>query len=968
MRQFCYLARVAITCLLAVCIDAMAQSPAREFNIVAGDMKIAIDTYATQSGVQLLYRAAEVDGLVGKAVKGKMAPEAALSLLLEGTPLRIVRDGANAVVIFRPKMPAPAPAPAPAHRAPKVSLEPQGEPATVLVSGLRGGQESARDRKRDNDAIGDGIVAADVGKSPDQSTAEAAQRIPGVQVQRYMEAGGAFAIRGLKQAKVLLNGLEVYGARVHAGEYNGRNLDLEDLSAEVLAGVDVSKSSSADEIEGGLGGYVNIRTRQPFDFKGATANLTVKATSYQMAPGFGGKARAQASALVSNRWSTGIGELGVLINVADSGGVFGLTENEVQRPWTIADYAGSGKTVSLPIGMFTGNGHHGERERDSYVAALQWRPSASVSLFANYFGIDYLLDQRFQTARFYAGIPTSTFTLWGDRNGDGSDNLRSGTFTGNSMTDASVISKEGRKTKLYDIGGKWHSGGGAGGALTIKARLSHNHTAVRNTLLEWGAKASIPLMNVTVNDGAASRVAVSGVDLTDAANYQPAYLLSIAGDGTQKNTAATLDANYRLDHSSLRSVDFGLRLNDYTRRAFGFVHMYCIDGCNSSKSLATADPALLNIVPAAQSREVGAYPTFSTAAVRQQAALRAMYGLPMADANMLEHDQLNQEKTTAAYVKFNYTMDLAGKAVSGNIGARYVETALHGESYGANAAGVLTLQTSDATRRDVLPSFNASVRLRDDLLLRLAASKTMGQVNFSQLSAAVRIMNPVQHDAQAGNPDLTPYTSRNFDWSLEHYFGVTGIVFLSMFYKLADGFIQTTTEQRVINGEQYNVATYKSAGRSRIKGFEIGYQQFFKRLPAPFNGLGMQANYTHVDTQAPSSVAGLSVPLVGLSRNSCNLIGIYERGRGKARLAYNYRGSFVASTSSSGALGVPIFAKSLGTLDFSVGYDVSKQLSLMLDATNLAGARIEQYYGNTHNQMNYVPLNRRYGVQVRYVF
>lgn len=958
MRQFFYVAKVVIALMLAVCIDATAQSPAREFNIAAGDLKSAIDAYAAQSGVQLLYRVAEVEGLVGKAVKGTMAPEAALSLLLKGTPLQVVRDGANAVVIFRPAVPAPA------RPAPRVSAEPQGEPPTVLVSGLRSGPESARDRKRDNDAIGDAVLADSKGQLPDQNTAQAVQRISGVQGQRYMEEGGAFAIRGLKQSKVLLNGLEVYGARAHSGEYNGRNLDLDDLSAEVLAGVDVSKSSSANDIEGGLGGSVNIRTRQPFDFKGSTASLAVTATNYQMAPGFGSRTRAQLSALFSSRWRTGVGELGVLINVAHSGSVFGLTENEVQRPHVVNNYAGSGKAVTLPIGMFTGNGHNGERERDSYVAALQWRPSAAVRLHANYFGINYLLEQRFQTARLYAGVPGSDYTLWGDRNSDGSDNLRTGTFTGNSMTDASVVSNEGRKAKLYDVGGAWDNGG----LLTIKARLSHNATAVRNTLREWGLNAGVPSMNLAVNDGSASHVSVSGIDLSDPANYHPAYLLSIAANGTQKNTAAVLDANYRFEHPSVRSVDFGLRLNDYTRRAAGFVHLYCIDSCRGNQSLATVDPALLHQVPAAQSRDVGAYPTFSSGAVRQQTVLRAMYGLPTADANMLEHEQLNNEKSTAAYVKFNYAMDVAGKPVSGNIGARYVDTALHGASYGLNAADALVLQASDSTRRDVLPSFIANIRLRDDLLFRLAASKTMGQVNFSNLSAAVRILNPVQHDAQAGNPALTPYTSRNFDLSLEHYFSVNGMVFLSLFYKLADGLIQTAAEKRVIDGEEYNVATFNAAGLSKIRGIEFGYQQFFHRLPAPFNGLGMQANYTYVDTQAPSSVAGRSVPLVGMSKNSCNLVGLYQRGKVKARLAYNRRGSFVASINSSGAQGVPIFAKSVGTLDFSIGYDISKRLSLLLDGANLTSARIEQYYGNTHNQMNYVPLNKRFGAQVRYVF
>lgn len=957
MRQFSNIAKGVIVLLPAVCIEAVAQSPAREFDIAAGDLRGAIDTYAAQAGLQLIYRVDEVKGLRGPAVKGRMAPEAALSLLLKGTPLRVLRDATGAVVVFRPATAAPAgaaPGPAPA---------PDGEPARVLVHGLRASLDSARDKKRAADAITDSIVADEIGKLPDQNIAEAARRIPGVQMQRYMEEGGAIAIRGLKQIKVLLNGMEVFGASAHAGEYNGRNFDLEDLPAEVLAGIDVSKSSSADEIEGGLGGRVDLRTRRPFDFGASMASLSVKATDYRMAPGFGGKIRTQASALASGRWTTGAGEMGLLVNLARTGSVFGLTENEVQRPHRVDNYAGSGKAVTVPIGMFTGGGHNGGRERDTVVGAFQWRLGATASLYANYIGVNYLMDQTFQTARFYAGAPTADYRLWGDRNGDGSDNLRAGTFINGALTGTSALSREGRRSRLYDIGGQW-----TGGALRVSARLGHNDTAVFNTLSEWGTRAAVPWMRLMLNDGAASRLSVAGIDLTAPANHHPAYLLAIAQDGIQTNTAVTLDANYRPRHAWVASVDVGLRVNDYTRRSFGFVRFYCIDGCDSARTLATVDPALLHVVPAARSREVGAFVTYSAAAVRQQAALRARYGLPAADARMRQQDQFNNETTAAAYVKVNYDIDFAGQPVRGNIGVRLVDTALHGEAYGIGAAGAPVPSASGSRRREALPAFNAHIGLRDDLVLRLAASRTSGQVNFSYLNPAVNIGNQVQRDAQAGNPALRPYTSTNVDLSLERYLSGHGMAYLSVFNKLAGGFIQSVAEKRMIDGEEYNVSTYQSAGRARIEGVEIGYQQFFDRLPAPFRGLGMQANYTYVDARAPSSVAGRTVPLEGLSRHSYNLIAMFARGGLKARLAYNYRSGFVVTTSSSGAQAVPVLAKSLGTLDFSIGYDLSRQLSLALDGVNIGGARGEQYYGNRHNPMNYQPLNKRYGLQARYVY
>lgn len=837
------------------------------------------------------------------------------------------------------------------------------DPNVVVVSGLRASLESSRNKKRDGDAITDSIVAQDIGKLPDQNIAEAVQRIPGIQLQRYKEEGSGIAIRGLKQTKVVLNGLEVYGSSAHAGEYNGRNFDLQDLPAEVLAGVDVNKSSSADEIEGGLGGYVNIRTRQPFDFKGTQATLSVKATNYQMAPGFGDQTKPQISALGSTRWKTSVGDMGVLLNLAHTEGAFGVAENEIQRTQVLNNYAGGGDNVTLPIGMFTGNGHHGTRTRDSVIAAYQWRPSQDLNLYANVIGLRYAMRDDFQTARFYPGAPTSNYSLWGDRNADGSGNLKSGDFVNSSLTDTSVFGDEDRKSRLFDVGGRWHGDG----PWTVQARISRNLTKVENSLFEWGLQANIPDLTLTLNDGAASHLRVGGVDLNNPAIYHPNYLLAIHLDGDQSNTTSSIDASYAFENWPLaRSLDFGLRSSDYTRHSYGYINYYCIDGCNSSRTLAGVDGALLHQVPASQSRDVGSYLTLSNSAIRQQSALRALYGLPASESNQQGQDQLNNERTLAAYVKMNYGFDVAGMPVGGNVGVRAIRTKLHGESYGADAAGIPVLQSSDNTRNDYLPSLNAKLALRDDLALRVAASKTLGQVNFAYLSSAVNIANPVQKDAQAGNPNLAPYTSKNYDLSLEHYFTGNGMASLGVFNKEVDGFIQTVAEKRMINGEEYNVSTYKSAGTSKIRGIEVNYQQFFDRLPAPFNGLGMQANYTYVDSKAPSAVIGQTVPLEGLSRNSYNLVGMYEKDKLTLRLAYNWRGAFVVSTSSSGAQGVPIIAAPMGTLDFSIAYDFNKQVSIVFDGVNIAGAHSEQYYGNSQNPMNYLPLNKRYGVQLRF--
>src|SRR3954468_5091246 len=141
----------------------------------------------------------------------------------------------------------------------------------VVVSGIRASLESAQAIKKNADQVVDSITATDIGALPDRSVSEALQRIPGVTLQRTnanrdparlaSEGGGVF-IRGLSWVRSETNGRDIFSAN------NGRDLSFEDVSADLLAGVDVYKNPSAELVEGGSGGIVNLRTRKPFDAPG----------------------------------------------------------------------------------------------------------------------------------------------------------------------------------------------------------------------------------------------------------------------------------------------------------------------------------------------------------------------------------------------------------------------------------------------------------------------------------------------------------------------------------------------------------------------------------------------------------------------------------------------------------------------------------------------------------------------------
>ena len=185
----------------------------------------------------------------------------------------------------------------------------------IVVSGIRASLESAQAIKKNADQVVDSITATDIGALPDRSVSEALQRIPGVTLQRtnanrdparLASEGGGIFIRGLSWVRSETNGRDIFSAS------NGRDLSFEDVSADLLAGVDVYKNPSAELIEGGIGGIVNLRTRLPFD---SDQRQFAVSADYNYADlmdqGF-----TSGNALYSDRWETGAGEFGFLASLS----------------------------------------------------------------------------------------------------------------------------------------------------------------------------------------------------------------------------------------------------------------------------------------------------------------------------------------------------------------------------------------------------------------------------------------------------------------------------------------------------------------------------------------------------------------------------------------------------------------------------------------------------------------------------
>lgn len=260
------------------------------------------------------------------------------------------------------------------------TTEDEARQDVIVVQGVRGALQTARNLKRDSDTFVDSITASDVSQLPDLSVAEALARVPGVVTQRF-ELGGSDGdfpspegsgniIRGLQYVRSEFNGRDAFSAN------GGRALEWASIPPELIGAVEVFKNQTADMVEGGISGVVNLRTLEPFDRDGLVAVVIADGTYTDLAdkwsPGF--------SAVLGNRWDTANGEFGLLgsfststLNSAVHGFQFGPL-------LTLPDPFGSGENIALP-GGWQARDVEFERERDSYYLAGQWRaPDGNTEL------------------------------------------------------------------------------------------------------------------------------------------------------------------------------------------------------------------------------------------------------------------------------------------------------------------------------------------------------------------------------------------------------------------------------------------------------------------------------------------------------------------------------------------------------------------------------------------------------------
>ncbi len=297
----------------------------------------------------------------------------------------------------------------------------------------------------------------------------------------------------------------------------------------------------------------------------------------------------------------------------------------------------------------------------------------------------------------------------------------------------------------------------------------------------------------------------------------------------------------------------------------------------------------------------------------------------------------------------------------------------------------------------LLPSLNLKFGLTNDLILRLAGSKVLTRPDNGYIRNyfTASLDTSGNFTGTAGDPTLLPATAWQFDASLEWYFARVGSITLNAFYKSVHNFFyQSVREESITNasGETRTVTVRGPAnydGYGKIKGFEIAYQQTLDFLPSPLDGLGVNANYTYIDSSGlpnaflnggsvpnNSTIPPGNLPLEQLSKHNYNISAFYEKGPLSLRAAYNWRSRFLLTASDVIFPYYSIFNEPTGQLDASIFVNVGRLIGapgdvrLGVQGVNLLNevTRTTQSYTGDPDMLaprSYFMNDRRFSVVLR---
>lgn len=932
--------------------------------IPAQPLARALNTLSRQSGLQFVYAAGVAGNPQTRGTNAGATPEQALQQLLDGTGLRyrylnpttVTIEAASAASDAAQAIPAASsaamPAAAPTADAPVKELD------RIQVLGSYAGSLSAALReKRYADSVVDVIAAEDIGKLPAQNVAEALQRVPGVSIVRDRGEGVYVRVRGLGpnfQVTTLNGQTMAVNENVRTSGQTGRQFRYDTLPAELVSGLEVIKSPTADLDEGAIGGIVNVRTFRPLELGKTLTNLSLESSQAQRTHAND----PRVSGLFN--WVNADGSFGMLISGAYAQRSLRQDRvNEVSWDYYPNGVPGAPGAYYAPTGLRP-TLELEQRERTGVAASLQWKPSAAweTNLDLLYAKQTVHYDEYSMGVGFDSLAKMSNIRV--EHGGIAGFDYRNGQVQISRET--SGITDDNRSARLSSTwsGDRWTLG-----AVAFHSQAhSYDSDPIRRTRLRSGTNLSMRVeMPQADDDNVPDWSFTNGFDPNNPSTVAGRRLEWREIDARDKEDALQFDAKRALDGDFFRDLKVGAK---YRQRSRSYdradLLLNSIAGVRFPAGNFTALPVDDMLADAngtlprqwlapIESTFWGNWPTATDLANTPNSA-------------DLQNSYEVQEKIGSAYAMADFGSELAGREVRGNLGVRLVRTEQTTDGH-ADVNGTAQPVHFERSYNNVLPSFNAAWDVREDMVLRSSAAKVITRPDLTDLSSKLTFNSSGEIlTASGGNPGLKPFEAWQYDLTFEWYIDGTSALTGGVFYKDISSFIQTQMSNLVYQGQTYLLSSKTNGSEAKVKGAEVAYQQVFAGLPAPLDGLGMQLNYTWTDSEASyrDGTRTFTDSLEGVARNTYNAVLFYEKGPLMARVSYGWSDDILNAVGTANV--ATLNSDKFGSLDANVAYKVNDSLSVFVNAINLTGEVQRQYVGD-HLFGGYTDYGRTWSVGLR---
>jgi TonB-dependent receptor len=813
----------------------------------------------------------------------------------------------------------------------------------VIVYGQAAALAGALSQERSAENLVSVLDTDAMGQFPDQNVAESLRRLSGVSVTSDQGEGRYVMIRGMDPD---LNSTSINGLRATAAEPR-RALQLDVIPSDVLDGLEVHKTLTADMDADAIGGSINVKTLSAFSRKGAYVKGRVEGAYNEHSEDWGQKLSLAGSNIFELSNGRRLGVAGAL-SWHDRDLLVGNNELD---DWEEGDNGSFFSEEFQPRLYAVG------RERTGAVLNLDLDVSDSTRLYA------YTLYSRFKDTELRNRVTYA----FGDLDED--------TLT-DTISEFREVEIE-RDTKGRDMRGQVAENLSiALGSETqrddwlIETRLGYAYAQERTPdqvsgtwVVEFSEdEGNLPVGNpVLISlDRSNPEIPIVSSDFFSLLNDPDLYELDEIEHMNEKNedTQSSLSIDFTKE-TSTGSFKFGAKARYRTKETDEEIALWSGDGPVLSDALLPGGGSSYNLPNSID-------PVPDNAIERQ--ILASESGIEFEDldseidSNVADFEY--DEDVLSAYAMNTWNMDRA--TVIAGVRVERTKTSNRGnlvdiiEEDDDEFVEVTPLSASKSYT-DVLPSVSLRFDANDRLVARASVYRSVVRPRVEDVAYRVEAEGD---EAELGNPQLDPFSAWNVDASIAFYPTELSVVSAGVFYKKIEDFIFVQEiDEYDFFGRTFEATIAQNGEDSTALGFEFNYQQHLGFLSPPFDGLILGFNYTYVDAEADLGDRKVDMPLQ--AKNIANVVLGYEKSGFDLRLAMKYRDAYVDEFVDEG---VDRYFDDHLQWDLTAKYRFSDAWQIYAEVSNLNDQDDYYYAGHRDRAYQYDLLGTTTAIGFQYNF